>query len=454
MPVPRFRVSRSLAFGWLVLFSIILLAGCGASISPTAAVPTADPADAGKMNLTVWHTLTGVKRETLETLARDFTKTYPDLEISPVYIGNSDDLTKQMTAAIALGSAPDLILADRRQIADFAAQGGLYPLDALMNEADLGLSRRDRADFLPGMLDLGKYPTLNNQTYGFPFDEEAMVLFYNPALLKGINIDAPPQTWDQFGDFATAVTEAPTYGWAMRSNADTLEAMLVSRGSALLTDKETKALFNERAGVAALKLFSALSESGAAELATSDEKARTAFASGKAAFYIGWMSELDTLRAAQKEAHKNFVIGVAPLPQLDPQTPWLLTRGDMFAIPQVTQGRSLSERARNAWFFVRWITTSTPAAQWVRATDALPLRASALTFVSTATATSGRFAQVATAFNGILPRLAPQPAPAHMDAVEEQVSGLWLQANQPKPDIAAMLDALAARVNQILAVKP
>ena len=90
------------------------------------------------------------------------------------------------------------------------------------------------------------------------------------------------------------------YGWAMRADAETLEAMLVSRGSALLTDDETKSLFNERAGINSLKLIADLKEGGVAELATSDDNARNAFASGKAAFYMGWLSESTGSRLLKK----------------------------------------------------------------------------------------------------------------------------------------------------------
>ncbi len=437
----------------LVLATILFLIGCGSvpSLSDTATPP---PDANAKTTLTLWHTLTGARSEALEELARDFSRTYPDLAVDPVFVGTRDDLTKQMTAAIALGSAPDLILADRRQISEFAQQGGLYPLDALMDDPELGLSKQDLADFLPGALQLGKFPALGDRTYGFPFNQEALVLFYNADLLRTININQPPRTWEQFGEYATTVTNDSNYGWVMRSDADSFEAMLVSRGSALLTDRETRALFNERAGLASLRLFADLHKAGIVELATSDDKARAAFAAGDAAFYMGWLSELDILRAAQKEARTNFTIAVAPLPQLDPEFPWLLARGDLFALPRITQGRSLSERARRAWFFVRWITTTTPGARWVRATDALPLRASELTFVAPSAQAAGYGARLIQAFDGAVPRLAPQPAPPHMDAVREQVSGLWLEASQENPDLAAILDAQAERVNQILSVKP
>lgn len=450
MPVSLFR-SRVLALRPYVLFSVLLLAvGCSA-ISPTVTPPQTLVPDSTSKNstITLWHTFDDNRRDALHDLTNEFHKIYPDLTVNLVYVGSHDDLTKQMTAAIALGTAPDLVLADRRQLAEFAAQDGLLSLDRFMDDADLGLTDQERSDFLRGALNLGKFPTLGSSTYGFPFYQEAFVLFYNADLFKTINVNRPPQTWDQFAEYATTITKEPVYGWAMRANAATLEAMLTSSGSALLTDAETRALFNERAGIRSLKLVSALDESGVAKLAPSDDQARREFGSGKAAFYLGWMSELEALKQAQKDVKKSFAIGVGSLPQVDAETPWLLTRGHLFAITRVP-----GERARNAWFFVRWITSPTQTAHWVRSTDALPLRISALDFIAPDGAPGIFSEQLFNSFKSVPPRLAPQPANTHIETVEQTVSSLWLQAVQPKPDLRAILDTMVSRVNQALAIQP
>lgn len=442
---------RSVPLLFLSLAGILIFVlGCGGA-TPTA-VPSETPLaaeNADANTLTLWHTFDDERGDTLLALTREFHKVYPDLTINPVFVGTHDDLSKQMTAAIALGNVPDLILAERRQIGEFAQNGGLQSLNKFLDDPELGLSKQDRADLLRGMLQLGTYPTLNNRVYGFPFHQEAFVLFYNADMLNPLNISRAPTTWDEFGDWSTQATGESTYGWAMRGNADTFEAMLASRGSALLTDSEERGLFNERAGLGSLQLVSALAESGNAKLATSDEKARMEFASGKAAYYLGWMSELDTLYRAQQAADTDFEIGVGLLPQLDPQTPWLLTRGDLFAIPRVSP-----ERARNAWFFVRWMTTPSTTARWVRGADALPLRLSALNYIAPDATPNLFYDQILKTFDKVPPRVAPQPAHPYSKSVEQAVSEVWLQAVQPNPDLPAILDNLVERVNQILAVKP
>ena len=48
----------------------------------------------------------------------------------------------------------------------------------------------------------------------------------------------------------------------------------------------------------------------------------------------------------------------------------------------------------------------------------------------------------------------PQPAHPQMDTIEQAVSGLWIQAVQPKADLRVILDTLTSRVNQILSIQP
>lgn len=439
----------------LTLSTVAILIGCGAApnLPEAPATPSANSAD-NATTLTVWHTLSDPQRETFEKLAQDFHQVYPDLNINPVYVGSRDDLTKQYNAAIALGTAPDLILADRRQIAAFAAEGGLQPLESFLRDPDLGLTQQDASDFLDGALALGKYPTLGQHTYGMPFDQEAFVLFYNADRFKDLNINRAPRTWDEFADYSKLASTEKTYGWALYPGADLLEAMLASRGSALLTNAEARALFHERAGLATFKLAAELTEAGYAQVMASADKARQEFAAGDAAYYLGWMSELDTLQALQKQNNQEFAIALAPLPKTDDDETWLLTRGDLFGLTAAPHGRTDAQRARNAWFFVRWITAPTQSAQWVRATNAIPLRASTLQFIAPDLNKNARFRQIAAAFQGALPKLVAQPAAPQIDTIEQQTAGLWIQTTEPKADVRALLDALAERVNQMLAVQP
>ncbi len=439
MHVSKTFFHRSIVFLLLLLYA----AGCRAvptfpaQPSPGSATPVKGP-----VNLTLWHSETGAARQELEALARDFHTAYPDLIVTPVYVGSADDLEKQVTAAIALSRTPDLILAPRRDIAQFARQDGLLALNALRDDSSIGLNKDDQADFFPGVLDEGTFVEFNKQFYAFPFDLEAMVLFYNTDLIPN-----PPTTWSDFGDVASKATKDQQYGWAMNIDADVFEGMLVSQGSAMIDDPERRTLFAERGGLSAMTLVSQLTKSGVAHLKPDSQSAIDDFANRQAVFYLDWMSQLAALQQAQQQVGTNFRIGLASLPQGDPADPYLLIRGNDLAILKMPP-----DRARNAWFFIRWLTASQQTARWARAANAIPLRASALSFLIGDLPTNAQLRQIANSFDGNVPHFVPLSANRHAPQIENLMEGAWLQiASENKVDIAGTLATASSSADQLLA---
>jgi ABC-type glycerol-3-phosphate transport system substrate-binding protein len=435
----------------LVLFSLFVgfVTGCRAA-PPVPQQPhsAAGTPTSGPINLVLWHSETGSARSELETLARAFHGAYPNLTVTPQYVGNEDDLNKQVTAAVALGRTPDLALANRRDIAQFARQGGLVPLDRFKSDPSVGLSADDIADFFPGILDEGTFAEFHKRPYAFPFDAEGLVLFYNTDSLKAAAYTQPPSNWNDFADMASKLTTDQQYGWAMQIDADVFSAMLVSRGSAMLDDPERRSLFEERGGVAAMTLVSQLTKSGAAQVKSDHDAALNDFAQGRAAFYFDWMTELSVIQNAQKSGDSSFAIGISNLPQADPTETYVLQRGYDFGIFKTT-----ADRENNAWFFIRWITASRQTAQWARLVGAIPLRASALPFLAGGSLTDTRLREIEDSFGGIAPRFVPRSANRHAQEIEHLMEEAWTQIALSKADVVTTLTASASSADQLLGVQ-
>ncbi len=416
---------------------------------PPQPQPPAGTMTPGALNLVLWHSETGAARDELEALARDFHAAYPNLTVTPRYVGDEDALAKQVTAAIALSQAPDLVLANRRDIAQFARQGGVLSLNQFRADPSIGFSGDDNADLFPGILDEGSLAEFDNQLYAVPFDLEGMVLFYNADLLNTAGYAKPPTKWDEFSDMASKVTQEQQYGWAMQIDADVFSAMLVSQGSAMLDNPERRSLFAERGGVAAMTLASQLAKAGAAKLHDDRGGALNDFGQAHAAFYIDWMTELAALQAAQRRGGTSFEIGISNLPQADPTEPFMLVRGFDFAIFKTS-----SEHERNAWFFMRWITASRQTARWARSAGAIPLRASALSFLAGDTVSDLRLRQVQDALGGIAPHFVPRSANRHVDQIENSMEEAWAQIVLSKAEVIATLTAASVNADQLLAGNP
>ncbi len=439
-------VPRSMLLRLLFVFPLLSFA---ASCRAVPAFPSPPSAAAGTPttgpeNLVLWHSETGAARKELEALARDFHAAYPDLTVTPVYVGGPNDLVKQVTAAIALSRTPDLVLASRRDLAQFVRQGGMTPLDSLRDDPSIGFKEEDLQDFFPGILDEGTFVEFGKQLYGFPFDLQGMALFYNAQVIA-----KPPATWNGFVDQASKATQDRVYGWAMNLDAEIFSGMLVSQGSAMIDDPERRTLFAERGGVAAMTLASQLYKSGAAKVMNDADGAAVDFVLGRAVFYIGWMSQLPELKQAEEAGSANFQIGIANLPQADPAEPFMLVRGSDLAIFRIPPAR-----ARNAWFFIRWLTASPQVAQWTRAVNAIPLRSSSLAFLSTDAATLAQLREIENSLNGRPPHFVPLSANRHAAQIEASMENAWAQIVLDKADVPSTLAGASMNSDQLLAGNP
>jgi sn-glycerol 3-phosphate transport system substrate-binding protein len=296
---------------------------------------------------------------------------------------------------------------------------------------------------LPGLLDSGRFPDLKNQLYAFPFDEEAVVFYYNLDLLRSAKLD-PPRTWDQFGAAARATTKGNAHGWVMAPAASTFYAFLVSRGSSVLNDNQTQVQFNDDGGTKILQLIAALSKGGSAYLVDSPEAARTDFAQGKSALLFDTTDGLTAVSNAVTRAGSSFQWGVTSIPQEDPIHPLTTIDGSSVAIFSAS-----SERTRAAWLFVRWLAEPAQAARWSRATLGIPLRTSAFPLLVSGTP-DPLLQRLRDGFGDALPSWRATPAVKDAAQIDAAIVEMWITVANGTDPVAALARA-TNRVNRILA---
>jgi ABC-type glycerol-3-phosphate transport system substrate-binding protein len=424
---------------FLVAVSFLLLSACTAN--PPSPLPIA-PTGVAPMTLVFWHTQTGNDAALLSTLAADFHTAYPSITVNSEAKKDQGDLLRQGIAALAMNQLPDFVIADRRTIGEFARQNALVALDPLIGDPTLGLAANDRADFLPGLLDSGRFPDLQNQLFAFPFDESAVVFYFNLDLLKSAKLD-PPRTWDQFGAAARATTKGSAHGWVMAPEAPTFYAFLVSRGSRALSDDQTQVAFNDDGGTKMLQLIAALSKGGSAYLVDNADSARADFAQGKAALLFDTTDDLAKVSQALTQAGSGFQWGVAGIPQDDPTHPLTAIDGSDIAIFS-----SSPARTRAAWLFARWLTEPPQTARWTRVTQGIPLRTSAIPLLASSTP-DPLFQRLRDGFGDTLPSGRPIPAVKDAAQIDAAMVEMWIAvANGTDP--AAALTRATTRVTRIL----
>jgi ABC-type glycerol-3-phosphate transport system substrate-binding protein len=388
-------------------------------------------------------------------MIRDFEEQNTDIQVEIVpksgYGGIHGAMLDQLQVPAEDRELPDLSVAFPSMIAEYAQEGVVVPMDAYLNDPEMGLTEEDLADIFPGYLEAGRFPGFGRQTLAFPFVQNAVGMWVNKTLLAQAGWDHPPATWGEFEQACFDVAAATGVGcYPFVESVSTLNAWLYSRGGQQLDAAGRQATFNSPAGVESLTLLRRLIDAGLAWRPSEPYGDYVAFANGQAAFAFSSTGNGLLYAEAYDGALRN---GVAPfewyqtlVPQADPAQPATALYGASFFI---LTGDPAREQA--AWRLVRWFTEKEQTARWAAELQAMPARASALEVM---TDTLAAYPFVRTQVEGILPYGRPEPAvPAELQ-VRDILYTAIISVTQGYADPQTALDQAARMANALLVGPP
>ena len=175
---------------FLSLLSLVSLAVAGAKVTLT---------------FSDWHLTEPVWEQSLKEAIAMFEAENPDIEVELDYVSYGEKETKY-TTAIEAGVGPDIMHLHAYSLSSFIEKGYLLDLTPFI-EAE-GPTWYG-GDFLDPWFDVTlQFMQKDGHYYALPGDFMAMVLFYNSELFieAGLDPDDPPTTWDEFADYAKALT--------------------------------------------------------------------------------------------------------------------------------------------------------------------------------------------------------------------------------------------------------
>lgn len=120
---------------------------------------------------------------------------HPEIQIEYQGIPSADYRTA-LLAAVAGGTAPDIVGMDVAIMPQYSGLGALLPLDEYISD-------ELRADYAAG---LWFSSTLGDQTVGVPWWSDPSAMFYNIDLLEQAGVE-PPETWEELKAVAAAVSD-------------------------------------------------------------------------------------------------------------------------------------------------------------------------------------------------------------------------------------------------------
>ncbi len=167
--------------------------------------------------------------EIFQGMADAFMAANPDIEVTIESVA-WDNLQQRLTTDIAGGTAPDIAIIGTRWLVDYVANDIAEPLDPCVTDEVRG--RFIETFLAPSVID--------GQLYGLPVAASARAMYYNVDLLAEVGHDAPPATWEELVEVATALTDAGHYGFGLQGKEIETDAYwyyaLWSHGGELFVD--------------------------------------------------------------------------------------------------------------------------------------------------------------------------------------------------------------------------
>jgi multiple sugar transport system substrate-binding protein len=278
--------TRPLRCAVLAVAATLIFTGCSASGGD------------GKAQVTLWM-YPVIKDEAAsktywDKTEADFEKSHPDIDLH-IELQTFDKRDAQISAALAAGSGPDIVLITPDQAATYRKVRGLLPVDDAVAD--------DRKAFFPETL---KAATFDGELYGVPIFQNINSTAYNTKIFADAGLELP-QSW---GDVLKAAPVLSKKGIAIMDYSGSTEQtlnlsfypLLWQAGGTVFTKNGKDVAFDSAAGVSALQFLVDLKKKGGlpADAATEGPAIEGAsIASGKVAMRpVTSLPELQQMRAA------------------------------------------------------------------------------------------------------------------------------------------------------------
>lgn len=308
-----------------------------------------------------WHAFSRTNGEAVDALAQKFNESQSDYELVPVYTGKYSEGTQKLTAAIAGGTAPGLVMLEITRYGLFADRGALEPLQPYIDAEGSDWTDSIR----PFALEASKYL---GESFVVPFNVSTPVMYYNKDLFAaaGLDPEVPPSTWAELEDIAPKLTDAANGQWGINPPPQWVRwAMTNQAGGGWVDPADNSVQIDLPDSVRAYQTAADwvnVAKVTSPEAALDDDYADTLFASGQVGIEFN-----STGRLTRYLSSMEFDLGVAPLP-CDKVCAAPIGGATLGIVASADQ-----DVKDGAWEFIKFVTTQENNAFIFTATGYLPI---------------------------------------------------------------------------------
>lgn len=354
------------------------ISSCTPMLTPTpTSMPTPTPAVAGydgsEVTIVFYHTLLGKNLQAvLNDCIDDFNRYYPNITIEHYSVGSYHDVCNQISTEITVGNQPNVAYCYPEHVALYNTMQVVVPLDdfiesdILVERADgsleyFGLSETQKGNFIPGLYQGGKQYG-DGRMYTLPFSKTTEVLYYNKTFFEEHGLKVPA-TWDEMEAVCARIKEIdPT---CIPLGYDDESSWFITaceqQGVPCFSETEDHYLFDNATARGIIKEFRNWYQNGYLTtqniLGLYTSSLFTSYSATKCYMSIANSASARFQRPYGINGQYPFEVGIAMIPQYDPENPKIMTTGPDLCIFQ--QGNPQEVAA--SWLFVKYLTTNTEA---------------------------------------------------------------------------------------------
>ena len=365
---------RIVALLLIAVMTIGMLTACGGSGKKGAAgdVVTAEGGfDINKpVTITFYHQMGAELQKILATAIEDFNKFYPNITVKAETMGDYDGILNQIQTEINVGNQPNLAYCYADHVATYNLGGAVQPLDSLIANTEvitradgstevLGLTQEQIDDFIPAFYNDGRVYG-DGKMYTLPVVRSTEALYYNKTFFEKHGLTVPT-TWDEMETVCRQIRELePTcIPLGYDSEANWFITMCEQSGSPYTSTEGDKFLFDNDVNKAFVKRFQGwykdklvttqeLSGGYTSALFTGESDTGT-----RCYMCIGSTGGATYQQPNQTNGVFEFEVGMAPIPQVDPANPKVISQGPSICVFR----KSDSHETVAAWLFAKFLAT-------------------------------------------------------------------------------------------------
>ena len=327
--------------------------------------------DGSAVTVTFYHTMGAALREVLDAAIVRFNALYPNIIIQHEQTGSYDDVRDTIKTEIAVGAQPNMAYCYPDHVALYNLANAVVKLDSLIDSTitvtrddgtteTLGLTAAQIADFIPGYYQEGAQFDAAGTMYTLPMSKSTEVLYYNKTFFDANGLKVPT-TWAEMEQVCAAIKaiDPTSIPLGYDSESNWFITMCEQYGSDYTsTAAGQNFIFDNDTNYNFVKMFRDWYEK---KYVTTQElnggkytsELFTATTGTKSYMSIGSSAGANHQRPEKVENEYPFEVGIATIPQVNPQNPQVISQGPSLCI----FAKSNPQEVIATWLFTKFLAT-------------------------------------------------------------------------------------------------